>query len=281
MTTEGVARPARRLGRKPERPVLVRAMGDLAAAADLAPSPLEVRPWRLRNRGGAVELLADTTATADNGPEQPRQTVIACGAALLNLRLAVAHLDVEPVVTLLPAADQPELLARVEAGPSRERTPAEEQLYLALGERRTKRSRFSHPFVPQEVMARLTEAVSEERADLVAVASANRLRTLNRITAALRPTAGAPDGLLPGWSAEVAGDVLLLVTPGDGVLDWLHAGQALQRLLLTATTAWLQTTFHTRVLEVPALREEVRRRLCPGQAPQVILELGRRSASAA
>jgi hypothetical protein len=65
------------------------------------------------------------------------------------------------------------------------------------------------------------------------------------------------------------------------VLDWLRAGQALQRLLLTATTAWVQARFHTRVLEVPQLRDRVRHELCPGRAPQVILELGRRSATAA
>lgn len=278
MTIEGGARTTRRTRRREERPVLVRAMADLAAAADQAPSPLGRRPWRLRSRAGGVELLADTADTADGGPEQPRQTVIACGAALLNLRLAVAHHGIEPVVTMLPAPDQPELLARVEPGRALVGRPADEQLYLALGERRTLRAPFSHPFVPHEVLARLGEAAESEAADLVPLESATRLRTLDQIIATL-PRVEELDRA--AWSVAEAGAVQLLVTDGDGVLDWLHAGQALQRLLLTATTAWLQARFHTCVLEVPHLRDRIRRELCPGRAPQVILELGRRSATAA
>jgi hypothetical protein len=278
MTTEGTQRAVRRSRRLLERPVLVQAMSELAAAADQAPSPLARRHWRLRSRAGAIELLADATATRDEGHEQPRQTVIACGSALLNLRLAVAHLGIEPLVTLTPEPHQPELLARVEPGPAMEQRPVDEHLYLALGGRRALHPPFSHPFVPHEVLIRLDAAVVAEHAELIPVASANRLQRLEQISSAL--PAVEPPGAAAGWSVD-AGAVALLVTQGDDVLDWLRAGQALQRLLLTATTAWVQARFHTRVLEVPQLRDRVRHELCPGRAPQVILELGRRSATAA
>jgi len=46
----------------------------------------------------------------------------------------------------------------------------------------------------------------------------------------------------------------VLYTAGDTVLNWLHAGQALQRALLTATVHGLQSTLMTQPLEYPQLR---------------------------
>jgi hypothetical protein len=285
MTVDGVAdvvprgRPGRR---RAERPVLLRAIADLADAADQAPSPHGTRPWRLRTRAGAVELLADTRSTGDGGPEQPRQTVIACGAALLNLRLAVAHLGVRPEVELLPSAADPDLLARVSAGPAAHAPAADGALHEALGERRTQRLPFTHPVVPPELVTHLGEAARSEGADLVPLTTGRGLDALDAILSTLgdvpRPATAVGTAV---WDLSQAGAVGLLVTEGDDPADWLRAGQALQRVLLQATTFWLQARFHTGALEVPALRARIRRELCPGRDPQVILELGRRPAPAA
>jgi nitroreductase len=48
--------------------------------------------------------------------------------------------------------------------------------------------------------------------------------------------------------------ILVLATAGDEQLDWVRAGQALQRVLLTATWQNLATTPISQPVEVPALR---------------------------
>lgn len=65
----------------------------------------------------------------------------------------------------------------------------------------------------------------------------------------------------------------MLSTDGDARLDWLRAGQALQRVLLTATWLGLATTPISQPVEVPA----VRRMLAgppPGASVQMVLRVG-------
>ena len=84
-------------------------------------------------------------------------------------------------------------------------------------------------------------------------------------------------GLRADWPGTPA-TVEVLSTLSDDPTDWLVAGQALQRLLLTATRQWVQVRFFTSALEHSELREEVRQRVTPGRHPQVVLELGQASA---
>ena len=65
----------------------------------------------------------------------------------------------------------------------------------------------------------------------------------------------------------------VLTTPGDSVRDWLAAGQALERVLLTATTYFVHASFATTVLENPTTRAALAAALDAG-APQLVLRLG-------
>ena len=85
-------------------------------------------------------------------------------------------------------------------------------------------------------------------------------------------------GLRADWPGSRPATVEVLSTLSDEPTDWLVAGQALQRLLLTATRQWVQVRFFTAALEHSELREEVRQRVTPGRYPQVVLELGQASA---
>jgi hypothetical protein len=81
-------------------------------------------------------------------------------------------------------------------------------------------------------------------------------------------------GLLPDGGAPALATAVLITT-GDGPADWLHAGQAMHRLLLRAAAEWVFASLHTQPLEIPAVRALIRSRLAlPGEA-QMLLQFGR------
>jgi Nitroreductase family len=71
-----------------------------------------------------------------------------------------------------------------------------------------------------------------------------------------------------------AGVVALLTTAQDRPVDWINAGQALQQILLTASTCGAAVALHTQPLELGWLRESIRTQLSDGGFPQLILRLG-------
>jgi nitroreductase len=60
----------------------------------------------------------------------------------------------------------------------------------------------------------------------------------------------------------------------DGPLGEIQAGQAMQRVLLTATTLGLSASFLSQPVEVPAVRDELRRALGGMLVPQTVLRVG-------
>jgi hypothetical protein len=57
-------------------------------------------------------------------------------------------------------------------------------------------------------------------------------------------------------------------------VDWVNAGQALQRILLTAATCGVAAALHSQPLERARLREFIRTQLSDGAYPQLVLRLG-------
>lgn len=68
--------------------------------------------------------------------------------------------------------------------------------------------------------------------------------------------------------------VVVMSTQRDEPIDWLDVGQALQAVLLRATTHELSAAFLGQVLEEPDLRDEIQSLLGTTAAPQVVLRLG-------
>jgi hypothetical protein len=73
---------------------------------------------------------------------------------------------------------------------------------------------------------------------------------------------------------EKAGRVAVLLTDGDGLSNWLDAGQALQSMLLRAADTWVFATYATAALELPHLRASLQEVLNVSAFPQMVLELG-------
>ena len=73
--------------------------------------------------------------------------------------------------------------------------------------------------------------------------------------------------------AEGSALMAVLTTDGDGTADWLRAGQALDRVLLTAQSQDVQASFLNQPIEVPELRDDVADLVGSGH-PQIVLRLG-------
>ncbi|TQM78596.1 hypothetical protein FHX81_0867 [Saccharothrix saharensis] len=78
----------------------------------------------------------------------------------------------------------------------------------------------------------------------------------------------------PGKDYESDPLVVVLCSFYDGALAELQAGQALQRVLLTATTLGLSASFLSQAIEVRPVREELRRALGGALEPQTVLRVG-------
>ena len=80
--------------------------------------------------------------------------------------------------------------------------------------------------------------------------------------------------LSPSPVARAAGVVCLLATTEDRPADWVNAGQALQRVLLTGAACGVAAALHSQPLELTWLRELIRTRFSNDDYPQMVLRLG-------
>jgi hypothetical protein len=80
--------------------------------------------------------------------------------------------------------------------------------------------------------------------------------------------------LSPATSHRAAGVAGLLTTASDRPADWVNAGQALQRILLTASACGSAVALHSQPLELPWLREFIRTELSDGACPHLVLRVG-------
>lgn len=78
----------------------------------------------------------------------------------------------------------------------------------------------------------------------------------------------------PGRDYEPEPLIGILGVPGDRPTDQVVAGQALQRVLLTATDAGLCTSMISQPIEVPAARDQLRRSLGRSGYPQLPIRFG-------
>jgi hypothetical protein len=84
---------------------------------------------------------------------------------------------------------------------------------------------------------------------------------------------GLPPPSTAPWPRS-AGVAAVLTTAGDRPADWIGAGQALQRILLTASACGVAAALHTQPLELGRLRDSIRAQVSDGAYPQLVLRFG-------
>ncbi|GII81674.1 nitroreductase [Sphaerisporangium rufum] len=209
--------------------------------------------------------------------------------------------------------ETPDLLAVVRPGEAVPATEAERELYAAIGRRRTNREPFADRPLPPWVLADLRIAASREGAFLVVPGRHGGGELLECVAIAEDELARDRDYLaeLRAWTmrgarhdglpAHVLGPrpagepapvrdfgrhpdrppvpfearphLAVLTTPGDRPVDWLRAGQALQRVLLVATAHGVSASFLNQPLDLRDLRRHTDPRHRRGH-PQMIIRLG-------
>jgi nitroreductase len=86
--------------------------------------------------------------------------------------------------------------------------------------------------------------------------------------------AASPAVTRPTATYEEFPQLAVLTTAGDEVPDWLRAGQALQRVLLTATSRGLSTSFLYQSIELHDMRRESAPAWPWNENPQMVIRLG-------
>ena len=148
--------------------------------AILAPSSHNTQPWRFVISGDELLVCADRTRSLPNIDPFDRELIISCGAALFNLRVALAYFDVAVAISTFPYSAEPDVVARVtfpESGPALKDLA---ELFDAITRRATNRGPFIQEDVPDAVVERLRAAAEAEGAD---VAFARTLAARQRIAA--------------------------------------------------------------------------------------------------
>ncbi|HEX5116228.1 MAG TPA: hypothetical protein VFW65_13620 [Pseudonocardiaceae bacterium] len=213
------------------------------AAADQAPG----RPaWRFECTATTIELHEKGDSTDPGHAAR----VLACGGALLNLRLAVQAVGVYADVRLAPDPNRPTLLAALRPEHERLATTWDRRLAHMIGHRII----IQAPGQPVGALRELRKAADVEQAWLA------------RLSTTQLANVGVPmlDSRL----------VLVIGSLQDDVRSLLHAGQAVQRVALTAATLGFVTTPLGEPLATPAARTRLRALIGGALSPHAVLAVG-------
>ncbi|MEU6420394.1 nitroreductase [Streptomyces spiralis] len=242
----------------------------LVEAACAAPSLRNAQPWKFwfLHDSRSVRLYADPERRLPHIDPEQCGLHIGCGAALFNLRVAAAAAGRDPIVRLLPDPSDPTLLAEVCLTTTDHPDETLARLHPAIARRHTSRRVIHDDDIPATVRDTLCDAALREGARLI-FPDAQFVRLILQLVREIEssgvPEPGAPSRerdfgtvpMVPGRSRAPFDDrprIALLGTTHNRPVDWLTAGQALERVLLESTQDGLVTSLAFQPFQWPGLR---------------------------
>jgi nitroreductase len=236
--------------------------------ASRAPSLRNLQPWRWHVGDDGVRLLADWQRGAGDGISARRDVLLGCGAVLDHCALALAAAGWIPRVhrSARPDPDSPlailEVIGQMPAG-------SHGELFGAITARRADRRPYRAPQLAPGTLELLHVRAARMQVELSVVP---RVRWARRGDGAVE--------LRYGESADRTAAVddavmLVLATRRDDDVSRLRAGEALSRVLLSATALGLATCPLTEPLNDPRGRLALACEVFDGDAhPQALVRLG-------
>lgn len=138
-------------------------------SAVLAPSSHNTQPWHFLVQNDSVLVCADRTRALPVVDPHDRELIISCGAALFNLRVALAHFGCRYQISAFPYGADPDVLAEVRIHDGAERGYLDSELaalFPTLLRRATNRNDFSADEVPGSLQQQMRQAADIEGAAL-------------------------------------------------------------------------------------------------------------------
>jgi hypothetical protein len=134
--------------------------------AVLAPSILNSQPWQFELSHNAIALHANPSRRLAVADPDGRQSIISCGSALFNLRVAARAFGYEIDVGGPPRKCGPTLIVKLQLKPSATQpSPLDLELRDAIPRRRTVRSAFEDKPLGDELLRDLADAARQEGAE--------------------------------------------------------------------------------------------------------------------
>lgn len=157
--------------------------------ATLAPSVYNTQPWQFEVKGDECRILADRRYAVPVIDPDDRSMMIACSAALFNLRLALRYFGYDEDTKLLPEKDNEDLLAIVTIGEKVQGVNGENKdadLFKALTEFEKNHTAFLDKAVDPDDIDDFKNACSAEGAWLYVCDNGEKDAIVNMVTEADR-----------------------------------------------------------------------------------------------
>jgi hypothetical protein len=227
-----------------------------ALATRGSPLLLASQPCRWRIAGGTAELRADRNHRSGPVDRDARLLMLSCGAALHQVRTALAGTGVFAEVACLPEPADAGLLARIRVTGYGQPVPAAVRAQQAMALRCTDGSPVANVEVPAGALAELRAAAEGEGA---------RLALLGHDHRAILEAAAEPIDQFTRYA--------VLFADADTPLSWLCAGEALSAVVLAATMRRLAISPMIDGVDRPAARRRLRELLGGSGYPMLVLRV--------